>query len=116
MSALLRWCSLHKNKNNNNNETEIDICAICQGPKTDPVKLRCVHTFCKLCMNQYRRYCVELTCPLCRCRVHSRYSPISWCKMSFWLFVLCAIGLVLGYVLMRETTAEQQPLDLEELL
>lgn len=41
-------------------------CPICYDMFTDPVKIQCGHTFCKLCWNKHAAYTIKATCPMCR--------------------------------------------------
>ena len=43
-----------------------DNCAICLERFVDPYKLECTHTFCRDCINQYKKHGVNDVCPFCR--------------------------------------------------
>ena len=41
-------------------------CAICLERSIDPYELECKHTFCRDCINQYKKHGVNDVCPFCR--------------------------------------------------
>jgi tetratricopeptide (TPR) repeat protein len=43
-----------------------EVCAICMESVVDPVKLPCLHSYCRLCIIGLRRHGVTDTCPVCR--------------------------------------------------
>ncbi|KAH8344803.1 hypothetical protein KR067_007818, partial [Drosophila pandora] len=48
---------------------EEDICAICRGPKRNPMFVNCGHSFCTVCLKNFvyaRRFHLFRRCPLCR--------------------------------------------------
>ncbi|KAH8314591.1 hypothetical protein KR074_008527 [Drosophila pseudoananassae] len=48
---------------------EEDICAICRGPKNNPIFVNCGHSFCSVCLDNLvysLRFHLFRRCPLCR--------------------------------------------------
>ncbi|XP_046879516.1 E3 ubiquitin-protein ligase TRIM35-like [Hypomesus transpacificus] len=50
-------------------------CPVCRDIFTDPVLLRCSHSFCKACLQEYWKHKESLECPVCRRRSSKLESP-----------------------------------------
>lgn len=52
-------------------EDDILRCSICTELFIKAVTLRCSHTFCKYCIDLWRRNCTNAKCPICRAKIDS---------------------------------------------
>lgn len=76
MATLIWWLFRSKTSSASSSPVKFegpkkdDICAICLSPPSDPSRLSCGHTFCKVCIEQMRKHAfrgrLNDACPICR--------------------------------------------------
>lgn len=61
-------CCLHKRQDTS--MTEVENCTICYEDQNNPTKMKCNHSFCKVCIDKWLEK--HSTCPICRAVVKER--------------------------------------------